>query len=181
MHGVKSWNYLVLLSKLLRVLPDLGTRFLLSLNTSLLQYHHMKQAILCDLDGTLALIDHRSPYDASTAEEDTLNHPIGNIIEVYTHQKLYDIAIIFVSGREDKYRPQTEKWLQKHNITNYEALYMRKSGDFRKDTVIKKEIYEQHIAGKYEVLFVLDDRDQVVRMWRKELGLTCLQVEYGDF
>lgn len=141
----------------------------------------MKKAIICDLDGTLALIDHRDPYDASKCEEDALNNPIGNIIEVYTHQRLYDIAIIFVSGREDKYKPQTERWLKKHNITSYDGLFMRKTGDFRKDTVIKKEIYTKHIEGKYDVLFVLDDRDQVVEMWRRELGLTCLQVAYGNF
>ena len=46
---------------------------------------------------------------------------------------------------------------------------------------MKKEVYHKYIEGKYDVLFVLEDRDQAVAMWRKELGLTCLQVEYGDF
>ncbi|MGH7203736.1 MAG: AAA family ATPase, partial [Candidatus Levyibacteriota bacterium] len=56
-----------------------------------------------------------------------------------------------------------------------------KEKDFRKDAVVKKELYETHISGKYEVLFVLDDRDQVVEMWRKDLGLPCFQVDYGNF
>ena len=46
---------------------------------------------------------------------------------------------------------------------------------------IKKEIVDEHIKGKYFVKFVLDDRDQVVDMWRKEMGYACLQVNYGDF
>ena len=57
---------------------------------------------------------------------------------------------------------------------------MRKNGDFRKDFIIKKEIYEKFIKPKYEVLFVLEDRDQAVKMWREE-GLTCLQVAPGNF
>ncbi|MFA9289040.1 MAG: HAD family acid phosphatase [Weeksellaceae bacterium] len=140
----------------------------------------LPKAIICDLDGTLALLGKRSPYDASTAEEDSLNNPIANILEVYSHQETYDIKIILLTGREDKYREQTQRWLQKHNII-YEELYMRRTGDRRKDTVYKKEIYQNQIEGKYDVLFVLEDRDQVVAMWRKDLGLTCLQVEYGDF
>jgi hypothetical protein len=137
-------------------------------------------AIICDLDGTLALLGNRSPYDASNALEDTLNHPIAHILEVYNHQTIYDVSLILLTGREEKFRKQTETWLQKHTITHYKALLMRKNNDFRKDYVIKKEIYEKHIKGKFSILFVLEDRDQVVKMWRNE-GLTCLQVAYGNF
>ncbi len=138
------------------------------------------KAILCDIDGTLALLGSRSPYDASTAEDDLLNHPVANILEVYNEQDRFDIHVILITGREEKFRPQTENWLRKHKI-QYEALYMRPTGDSRKDTVVKKEVYKKNIKDIYDVLFVLEDRDQVVAMWRIELGLTCLQVEYGDF
>jgi hypothetical protein len=57
---------------------------------------------------------------------------------------------------------------------------MRQTDDNRKDSIIKEEIYDAHIRGKYNVLFVLDDRDQVVQMWRS-LGLTVLQCNEGDF
>ena len=57
---------------------------------------------------------------------------------------------------------------------------MRKEGDFRRDSIVKQEIYEQHIKDKYVVEFVLDDRDLVVSKWR-ELGLKCLQVQPGAF
>jgi hypothetical protein len=58
---------------------------------------------------------------------------------------------------------------------------MRRTGDRRKDSVVKRQMYERTVAGKYDVLFVLDDRNQVVDMWRKELNLACFQVDYGDF
>jgi hypothetical protein len=57
---------------------------------------------------------------------------------------------------------------------------MRPANDFRKDSLIKKEIYENDIKGKYNVIMVYDDRNQVVDVWRG-LGLKCAQVEPGEF
>ncbi len=138
-----------------------------------------KRAIICDIDGTLALLQSRNPYDP-TSGEDILNDPIANILEVYDNQKAFDVSLILISGREERYREHTIRWLEKYGITNYKKLFLRKNGDRRKDFVIKKEIYNNFIKNRYDVLFVLEDRDQVVKMWRDE-GITCLQVAYGDF
>ncbi len=140
---------------------------------------NLPKVIICDIDGTLALLGERNPFDPTTGE-DLLNNPIANILEVYDNQAVLPVSLILLTGRDEKYRQHTIDWLTKYGITHYKALYMRKIADRRKDYVIKKEIYEQEIKGKYDVLFVLEDRDQVVKMWR-ELGLTCLQVAYGDF
>ena len=74
----------------------------------------------------------------------------------------------------------TEKWLAEKTVFNWRHLYMRPTGDVRKDFIIKKEIYEACIKGKYSVVTVLDDRDQTVAFWRSE-GLPCWQVNYGTF
>jgi putative SOS response-associated peptidase YedK len=37
------------------------------------------------------------------------------------------------------------------------------------------------IRDNFNVEFVLDDRNSVVDMWRKELNLPTFQVNYGDF
>ncbi len=137
------------------------------------------KAIICDIDGTLALLQGRVPYDPTTGE-DLLNYPIANILEVYDNQTLYDVSLLLITGREEKYREQTENWLKQHGITHYKFLYMRKNNDFRKDYKVKKEVYEKYIKKTYDILFVLEDRDQVVKMWRDE-GLICLQVAYGNF
>jgi len=135
----------------------------------------LPKAIMCDLDGTLAIL-HRNPYDASTCETDELNIPVANIVKTY--QQLGH-KVLLVSGRMDKYQPQTERWLAKHDI-HYDALIMRKANDVRKDSLIKEEIFNEHIFGKWQVDFVLDDRRQVVDMWRK-IGLLCCQVAPGEF
>lgn len=133
-------------------------------------------AIICDLDGTLAHLNGRSPYDASTCADDLLNEPVAHIVKTYA---AVGVKVILVSGRESKYRKPTEHWLGTHEIP-FEELHMRRTRDFRKDAIVKTEIYRGQIEPKYRVLFVLDDRNQVVDQWRK-LGLTCLQVAPGDF
>jgi hypothetical protein len=57
---------------------------------------------------------------------------------------------------------------------------MRAAGDSRRDSIVKREIFDDRIRQVWHVKGVLDDRDQVVRMWR-DLGLTCVQVAPGDF
>lgn len=132
-------------------------------------------AIIVDIDGTVATHVDRSPYDTEKCSTDVPNDPVVAIL------RTYDIVdnVIFVSGREDKYRELTETWLKTWGI-RFDALYMRPTGDHRRDDVVKQEIYDQNILGKYNVHFVLDDRDRVVNMWRRN-GLTCLQVAEGDF
>lgn len=141
------------------------------------QDDNLLPAIICDLDGTLAILQDRSPFDSKRCETDLLNFPIAEIVKTY-HQK--GVKIILMSGREDISRNQTMNWLS-YNKIPYNALYMRKAGDMRRDSIIKKELYEKHIKGQFFVQFVLDDRNQVVDLWRLELGLPCLQVNYGNF
>ena len=52
---------------------------------------------------------------------------------------------------------------------------MRKSGDNRKDTIIKKEIFNSEIRDKYYIDFVIDDRPCVIRMWKKLVYLYLMQ------
>jgi len=136
----------------------------------------MQKAIICDIDGTLAIMSDRSPYDYEKSINDTLNKPVAEILGKFARTH----TIILVTGREETNLKTTLKWLQKNNVP-YHMIFMRKESDFRKDNVIKREIFYNEINGKYEISFVLDDRNQVVDMWRKDLGLTCLQVNYGDF
>ncbi|VXB85327.1 Polynucleotide kinase [Flavobacterium sp. 9AF] len=137
----------------------------------------LPKAIICDLDGTLALMSGRNPFDASKCDEDVLNEPVANVLKNY---KNLGYTIILLSGREDKYKEPTLRFLEKYAI-EYDHLFMRKSKDSRKDSIIKTELFNEEIKDKFYIEFVLDDRNQVVDMWRKELKLPCFQVYYGDF
>ena len=89
-------------------------------------------------------------------------------------------AIVFCSGRTDDCRAATEVWLAEHVGVPYEALHMRATGDQRRDSIVKAEIFDREVRDKYHVVGVFDDRAQVVRMWRA-LGLTVFQVAEGNF
>lgn len=158
------------------------TRYILKQNKSL------PRCIIVDIDGTLALMNGRNPYDDSLIHTDKVNEYVFNLIDriktIYDFERMESDGeisnhIILMSGRMDKCRPQTEKWLYDNGIP-YDVLYMRKTNDFRQDSTVKKELYEEHIKGRYYVEAVFDDRDQVVKMWRDE-GLLCCQVYYGNF
>lgn len=131
--------------------------------------------IICDIDGTVALMNGRGPYEENKVDTDLPNRPIVDLVR----QLAKDNIIVFVSGRHEAAREKTEKWLA-DNVLSGCALFMRPDGDDRKDAIIKAEIYEREFRGKWNVLFTLDDRNRVVDGWRA-LGLTCLQVAPGDF
>jgi FMN phosphatase YigB (HAD superfamily) len=142
------------------------------------------RAIIVDVDGTLAnKHPDRSPYEFDKVAMDSIHEDIAELVNMYaivaddSDNLLY--TIIIVSGREDICRLETENWLDEHGVL-WDTLFMRKAGDFRKDVIVKKEIYDQEIKGNYDVRLVIDDRDQVVEMWR-ELGLRCIQVAPGNF
>ena len=141
------------------------------------QDKNLPKAVICDLDGTLSLLNGRDPYNAATCDNDLLNEPVAATLKM-AKQRGYQV--ILLSGREDKFREPTVRFLDKHQI-DYDLLLMRTSNDFRKDNIIKRELFEGEIQGKYFVEFLLDDRNQVVDMWRKDLHLPCFQVNYGDF
>jgi hypothetical protein len=135
------------------------------------------RTVLFDVDGTLSLRKDRNPFDWHKVNEDVPNQPIVDTLKALTGS---GYQIIYISGRPEKSRRDTEEWLLTHCGVVGE-LFMRSDTDNRKDSVVKREIYEISIKPRYNVVMVFDDRNQVVRMWRDEVGLTCLQVADGNF
>lgn len=135
------------------------------------------EAVLVDIDGTVALMDGRGPYDMARVGEDLPNQAVITAVRAM-HAAGH--AIVFCSGRDDSCRAETQAWLELYVGVPYEALFMRAEGDHRKDAVVKREIFDAEIRDRWRVVGVFDDRQQVVRMWRA-LGLTVFQVAEGDF
>jgi len=161
----------------------------------------MKNVIVCDLDGTLANCEHRvhhvqkadgnglkrkPDWDAFYAgvREDEVNDAVYKVLAMFTSYEGFRYDIIFCTGRPERCRADTEWWFREVLNMSTEAKYgfqmlMRADGDFRADYIVKQEILDKYIP-KDRVLFVLDDRQQVVDMWRRN-GLTCFQVAEGKF
>lgn len=134
------------------------------------------RAIMVDIDGTLAIMDGRSPYDLSLVATDKPNWPVIEAVQSARRDRL---EVLFCSGRSEEARDATNDWLDDLGFRD-ERLLMRTVGDMRKDAIVKRELFDKHIRNHFNVRYVLDDRQQVVDMWR-ELGLTVFQVAPGDF
>jgi hypothetical protein len=146
-----------------------------------------------DLDGTLALIDHRRailtdksipsfdrwPRFYRACVDDEPNLPVLEILD-NLHAN-YEIEIW--SGRSDIVKTQTLTWLRKHlyyPLTKV-TLRMREEGDFTPDDELKQQwLFSLPKAHRESIIAIFDDRQKVVDMWRRN-GLTCLQVAQGDF
>lgn len=147
-----------------------------------------QKAIIVDLDGTLCDCEHRRKLKEGTnkidfahflSPENVIKDPLNVWCKELILAMRSQYAIIFVSGREDALEQTTRNWCEKHYVP-FDGLFMRKSGDYRKDCEVKTEIYEQHIKDNYEILFVVEDRKQVVDMWRG-MGMVVLHCAEGNF
>ena len=149
-----------------------------------------QRAYFFDLDGTLANLDHRLHHITGEVKDWRAffanvfgDEPIGPIVTLLNSLATNGDPCVILSGRSDECREQTMMWLERHiatwNIWE-NPIYMRKEGDHRPDHEIKKELLAQAQRDGFEPILFIDDRKQVVDMWRG-LGYVCLQCAPGDF
>ena len=154
-------------------------------------------AIVCDLDGTLCEVEHRRhfvrppegqkknwPAFFAGIKDDTVNKAC-KLLLIGMSKAHYQI--VYCSGRGENERKATVEWLETNKLDIFAfspiqkvPLYMRNRQDSRRDDIVKEIILDFEILTRYKPVFMIDDRDQVVAMWRKR-GFTCLQINYGDF
>jgi predicted kinase len=138
---------------------------------------NLPKAVIVDIDGTVAKMVDRSPYDWKRVGEDS---PVQTVLDmVYALEKAGHV-VLFTSGRDGSCEKETYDWLIDHYQGTRWFLEMREANDNRPDWIVKAEIFDKYYRDSYHVALVVDDRQQVVDMWRK-LGLTVAQVAPGDF
>jgi len=146
----------------------------------------MKHCYLFDLDGTLADCSHRlhhiqklpKDWDAffgACGADSAIKHICDLAGMIVDH----GASIVFVSGRSDQCREQTEAWLY-DQLGFSEPLYMRKAGDYRPDDIVKGELVDRVLADGWHPIMAFEDRSRVVDMLRKR-GIPCAQVADGNF
>jgi hypothetical protein len=160
----------------------------------------MKRAIICDVDGTISLMDFskRTPFEYIKADEDRPNQPVIDLL--LNTAKTLECYIVFLSARENvnfsskrsvhnNAYDLTKWWIDRYVFDRQDApspikgweLILRNKGDHRKDCYVKYDIYNKEVAPRYDIKYVFDDRNQVVDMWRNGLNLQCMQVADGNF
>ncbi|UOX40340.1 polynucleotide kinase [Aeromonas phage AhFM11] len=134
------------------------------------------RCVLFDIDGTLMDNSQRHPFDWSRVGEDTVRESIRELFNMYRDR---GYLCITVSGRDGVSEADTLESLRKNGIIP-SAHFQRAAGDGRPDSEVKEEILFDKIAPVYCVERAIDDRTQVVDMWRR-IGVECWQVAAGDF
>lgn len=145
----------------------------------------MKKAIIVDLDGTLSDPSERRHYVESQPKDfdkfyqeliyDNPNSWCEEIVRAFSDR---GYTILYVTGRPNNYRRPTMDWLEAWDMPKG-RLFMRDAWDYRPDFIIKEEIFNR-IKETFKILFAIDDRKQVVDMWRSK-GIVCLQCDDGNF
>ena len=158
--------------------------------------------LLCDIDGTIADVhkarlgfvkngnsDWHSFFEMVGRDEPRLDV----IAQVSQYVKDTGARVIFVTARPEfskkgmhktDIRSLTASWLNKHldygakfSLPYPYPLIMRQGNDFRRDDIVKGEMYTRYFKN-LNVVKVFDDRPQVIRKWR-ELGLDVEDVGRG--
>jgi predicted kinase len=154
-----------------------------------------RSVVLCDVDGTLANLEHRKQWIQGEKRDYhtffgqvSFDAPIWETIHLVEDlAKENDIWV--VSGRPDfhvedghvfRVGEYTIEWLTNMGVP-FKYIFMRRAGDRRPDTDVKREILKKQILTnitKDQIKCVVDDRPAVIRMWREE-GLEVIDVGDG--
>lgn len=139
--------------------------------------------VVFDLDGTLALTDHRAHFLEreqkdwrgfyAACDADT---PCAPVID--TLLAFWDAghSVEIWSGRSAEVRDKTHEWLRANGL-GFVEIRMRPEGDHRPDTVLKAEWLA---ASEQKPDLVFEDRASMVAMWRSH-DIVCAQVAPGEF
>lgn len=150
-----------------------------------------KNIVIVDIDGTISKIGERlkylqcEPKDWDSFYNDCFNdEPIPEIIMLVEALHKAKHQIVFCTGRRESVEGKTIEWIEKFiglDFFHYDyLLLMRADNDRRPDVEVKPELLRNAGIDFNEILFVLEDRDCMVKKFR-EMGLKCLQVTDGNY
>lgn len=141
--------------------------------------------VVFDLDGTLALNEHRQHFVQrpvgekdwraffAACDQDECYWQIARILQVLdatgNHVEIW-------SGRSSEVIDKTKAWLATHGLSHV-PFRCRAEGDHTPDHDLKKAWLDE-CSLKPDIVF--DDRASVVAMWRAS-GVACAQVAEGAF
>jgi hydroxymethylpyrimidine pyrophosphatase-like HAD family hydrolase len=127
------------------------------------EYINKQKCIISDLDGTISILNGRSPFKYKESINDLPNYEVINLLNKYKKQKY---IIIILSGRGLSAIKETEKWLKQYKVP-YDKLYLKPDNDNRSSVFYKEEILVKDILPIYNVELSLDDYDKNLNMFKK--------------
>lgn len=87
-----------------------------------------------------------------------------------------DHEIVYVTGRPERIRRDTERWLEKYGLPPGK-VYMRRDNDRRPSVVTKLALYRS-LAARRRIAVIVDDDVRVGKAARQE-GFTVMLADWG--
>lgn len=151
----------------------------------------MRPLYIFDLDGTLALIEHRRHFVEgehkdwraffSACVDDAPNWPV---IRTLQRLRASGAECWVWSGRSDEVFAETMDWLRRHGCLRDGdpwVVHMRAAGDHQPDEKLKAAwLADLAPQDRARLVGIFEDRDRMVKLWRDN-GICCFQVAEGAF
>ena len=149
------------------------------------------QIIVVDLDGTLCDTNHRVDYaqagewDAyhSRIAADRAHLDVSRLISHMVSDNAPDWEVWLISGREERFLWETQRWLAARDIVA-DRILLRPAHDRSPDHELKLRLLVEALGSMEAVIdhvaFVLEDKDRVVEAYRNA-GLPCWQVRIDTY
>lgn len=161
-----------------------------------LRWGDNRKAIIVDIDGTLTDATHRLHHIKKPKGEkkdwpaffDAMGDDPPTAVTWFLDNFLSSPGmlaphIILCSGRPESHRDVTLEWLEKHArrlSRRVRGLCMRPNGVYISDVELKRGMLQGLRAAGYDIRLVIDDRPDVIQMWKEE-GLTVLEINSGNW
>jgi hypothetical protein len=137
----------------------------------MLDFSNFDKWAIFDMDGTLADISWRGPFEYAKVLQDPVRKEVADKLRFLICS---GHGIIILSGRaNDVAGIATEDWLVSNGIP-YDHLFMRRAKDYRKDVEIKREIME--LLPMDKITTIVDDRPCVLRLWKEMFENTNVDI-----
>ncbi len=140
-------------------------------------------AVLVDLDGTLSDHEKRLPFLPENPDDQDADWtdfyrnqlsdpPFVGVAEII--RRLRDMYVVIMTARPEKYRADSERWLQNNQI-NWDAMLMRAEGDHRPNMEVKKDQLELVLGLGWRPFIAFEDHPPTIDMLRAA-GIETLSV-----
>lgn len=117
-------------------------------------------AVLFDLDGTLAIHTDREWHEYGKCETDRMCDMLGILFKSLANSMTY---VIVLTGRPEQFEPQAIRWMHTYQL-EFDYLHMRPDGEVTSNAEFKQRILTEKILPKFNVLAAFEDNPPVVQM-----------------
>lgn len=90
-----------------------------------------------------------------------------------------DLAVVLLTGRPRRVRPQTLAWLERHRL-RWDLLVMRDIGDYTAARSFKRRTVSELRTYGFDIRLAVEDDRRNLEMFRSE-GVPCLYIHSGYY